>query len=55
MKFKAYIKKISQVRKASEDMENQLVLITEDAQPMVLSAYPSDTVFDVQVEPERKE
>jgi len=50
--FKMYIKKLSQTRKASEDMENQLLLVTESPDVMALSAYPSDTIFNVTIEPE---
>lgn len=53
MKFKAIIKEIKQVRKASEDMECSIKLITEDNQIMALSAIPSDVVLDVIIDEER--
>lgn len=55
MKVKMYIKELKQSRKINEvDMECSLRLITEDNQIMALSAYPSDTIFDVTIEPEEK-
>lgn len=52
MKLKMYIKKLSQTRKASEDMENTITLACEDSQVMALSAFESDTIFDVTIVPE---
>jgi hypothetical protein len=54
MKAKMIIKKLSQTRKASEDMENTILFATEDNQIMALSAYPSETVFDVEIKEENE-
>lgn len=53
MKAKMIIKELKQVRKINEiDMECSIKLVTEDSQIMALSAYPSDTVFEVDINPE---
>lgn len=52
MLVKMIIKKLSMTRKASEDLEYTLTLACEDSQIMALSAYPSETVFDVEIKPE---
>lgn len=52
MKTKMIIKKIAMTRKASEDMEFTATFATEDSQIMALSAYPSETVFDVEIKEE---
>lgn len=53
MKVKMIIKELKQVRKASEDLECSIKFITEDNQIMVLSSYPSDTVFEVEIKEEK--
>lgn len=50
MKFKAIITEIKQKRTASQDNEFSLKLVTEDNQIMALSAYESDTLFEVIIE-----
>lgn len=52
MRLKAIITELKQKRTASQDSEFSLKLVTEDNQIMALSAYPSDTVFDVEVSAE---
>lgn len=52
MKFKAIITELKQKRTASQDNEFSLKLVTEDNQIMALSAFPSDTVFEVDISPE---
>lgn len=54
MKFKMIIKRLAQTRKASEDMENTVLLATEESELMALSAYPSDTVFEVDIKEEHE-
>ena len=53
MKTKMIIKKLSMTRKASEDLEYTVLFATEDSQIMALSAYPSETVFDVEIKEEK--
>lgn len=50
--FKAIITELKQKRTASQDNEFSLKLVTEDNTIMALSAYPSDTVFEVELEEE---
>lgn len=52
MKIKTIITELKQKRTSSNDNEFSLKLVTEDNQIMALSAYPSDTVFTVTIEPE---
>ena len=54
MKLKSIITELKQKRTASQDNEFSLKMITEDNQIMALSAYPSDTVFEVTIVPEKE-
>jgi len=52
MKIKAELKKTSQRKSASNDQVYQLVFETDNAEVMDLGKYPSDTLFELNINTE---